>query len=343
MASAVIRVKRRITDEPFNKFVLNCKRQKTNHDLGAEEIGANAETADQLDTKTIVKLAATVSVDDDIKTHLTRLQRSDPDEIANRTHKPKNVIARLREQLKDDARNSRFKVINCFRSIENGADEKSIDGSSSRDVTVVDVIKEELKSNNSGIEESTLTEPSQSIDKFVYDLYLVDSGEQPTQIDIDNYIIRPFDDLMYQANDETLDKSDIDSEDSNDEANWRNDYPDTDDGLSVGEEDMRRAVEDMNFGSENDNLSSDDDDSNYGEDPVIHFIDDNDGDDENAYSYFKKYGQVRNHASYYRSNRINQRNMVAFGEDDSDIDDNPSSTSSISNVSPLASCDENSD
>lgn len=32
MASAVIRVKRRITDEPFDKFVLNCKRQKTSHD-----------------------------------------------------------------------------------------------------------------------------------------------------------------------------------------------------------------------------------------------------------------------------------------------------------------------
>lgn len=346
MASAVIRVKRRITDEPFDKFVLNCKRQKTNHDLGIEEIGANAKITDQTDTKTILKLAATVSVDDDIKTHLTRLQRSDPEEIANRTHKPVNVIARLREQLKDDARNSRFKVVNCFRSIENDADEKSADGITSRDVTVVDVIKEELesKSNNSEIEGTTITEPSQSIDKFVYDLYLVDSGEQPTEIDIDSYIIRPFDDLMYQVNDDTLDKSDIDSEDSNDEANWRNEYPDTDDGLSIGEEDMRRAVEDLNFGSENDNLSSDDDDSNYGEDPVIHFIDENDGDDdENEYGYFKKYGQVRNHASYYRSNRSNQANLVAFDEDDSDIDDNPSSNSSTSNVSPLASCDENDD
>lgn len=37
------------------------------------------------------------------------------------------------------------------------------------------------------------------------------------------------------------------SEDSNDEDNWRNDYPDEDDE-SVGETKMRRCMDDFNFG-----------------------------------------------------------------------------------------------
>lgn len=343
MASAVIRVKRRITDEPFDKFVLNCKRQKIYHD---DEIGANATVAEQNDdTKTILKLAATVSAEDDIKTHLTRLRKGDAEEIVRKVRKPGNVIKKLRAQIKDDTQNSRFKVVNCFRSIENDANEESTEGVSSLDITVVDVIKEDSGTNvgNEVIGGTTAAEPSSSQDKFVYDLYLVHSGEQPTEIDINNYTIRPFDDLVYQANDETLDDSDFDSEDSNDEANWRNDYPDTDDDQSIGEEDMRRAVEEIKIGSDADNLSSEDEDYNYGDEPV-HFIDANGEDDENEYDYFKKHGQVRNHAAYYRANRRNQPNTGDDDDDgDSDIDDNPSSRSSASSVSPLQSCDENSD
>ena len=49
------------------------------------------------------------------------------------------------------------------------------------------------------------------------------------------------------------DSSDADSEDSNAENDWRNDYPDEDedglaDGASVGEDDMVRAVEDLDLG-----------------------------------------------------------------------------------------------
>lgn len=342
MASAVIRVKRRITDEPFDKFVLNCKRQKICHD---DENGANAINPTQNDdAKTILKLAATISADEDIKTHLNRLRKCDAEEIVQKVRKPtSNVINKLREQIKDDAQNARFKVVNCYRSIESDSHIESAEGVESQNITVVDVIKEESQSNaNAVVDESSAAEPSLQDDKFVYDLYLVQSGEQPTEIDINNYTIRPFDDLIYQVNDDTLNDSDFDSEDSNDEANWRNDYPDTDDGNSVGEEDMRRAVEDLNFGSGDDNLSSDEEDYNYGDEPV-HFIDANDESVENGYIHRIYDEHVRNHAAFYRSNRRNQRNIDDDDEDDSDIDDNPSSRSSASSVSPLQSCDENSD
>lgn len=366
MASTVIRVKRRITDEPFDKFVLNCKRQKTSQDVTEnDEIGAKPTSptvSDSIeDTKTILKLAATISADDDLKTHLTRLRKCDAEELVRKIHKPANVINKLREQLKDDAQNSRFKVINCFRSIENdvnGDEQTNADGGAvdvaKRNITVVDVIKEETSSKVTNDCDRSEVAVNSSIDdhkddQFVYDLYLVQSGQQPTEIDVSNYTIRPFDDVVYQANDETLNGSDYDSEDSNDEANWRNDYPDTDDGLSIGEDDMRRAVEDMHFSSENE--SSDDEEYNYGEEPVVHFMAEDSDDTE--YNYFKRHGHVRNHATYYRSK---QRNRHALGsgshdsddDDDDDIDDsnddnNSSSRSSVSSVSPLASCDGNSD
>lgn len=346
MTSAVVRVKRRITDEPFDKFVLNCKRFKSS--LENESNGPTVDEAAQQtdDTKTILKLAATVSAEDDLRIHLTKLRKGEAEEIVRKIRKPDRVINKLREQFKDEAQNQRYKVINCFRSIDDTIDSNELANvSTAQNYTIVDVIKEDstqIQSPANQMETAIATiDPSDS--KFVYDLYLVQSGEQPTEIDINNYTIRPFDDLVYQANDDTLNDSDMDSEDSNDEAHWRNEYPDTDDGLSVGEEDMRRAVEDLNFGSDADNLSSDDDDDDhYVNDPVVHFMNESD-DEENEYDYFKKHGRVRNHAAYYRSNRRNPRNRLASDEDSDIADESTSSNSSASSVSPLASCNENSD
>lgn len=367
MASTVIRVKRRITDEPFDKFVLNCKRQKTSQDVTvADEIGAKPTgqiVADPIeDTKTILKLAATVSADDDLKAHLMRLRKCDAEGLARKIHKPANVINKLREQLKDDAQKSRFKVVNCFRSIENDAsgdeqtDANGGVGVPKRNITVVDVIKEDSGSSTKEADpcdqNAVAANPSvskQNDDRFVYDLYLVQSGQPPTEFDVSNYTIRPFDDVVYQANDETLNGSDYDSEDSNDEANWRNDYPDTDNDLSIGEEDMRRAVEEMHFSSEKE--SSDDEDLNYGEEPVVHFMAEQS--EETEYNYFKKHGHIRNHAAYYRTKQRNRQNLGEHDTDDDDSDGgssdsdyndkNSSSRSSVSSVSPLASCDENDD
>lgn len=53
--SAVIRVKRRIQDEPLNAFVLNCKKQKTD----SPESGPSLDD-DKAAQLTIVKFAGTV-------------------------------------------------------------------------------------------------------------------------------------------------------------------------------------------------------------------------------------------------------------------------------------------
>lgn len=307
--AAVIRVKRRLNEEPFEKFVLNCKRRRTNDDESSSSVVPPNLLGTSDETTTILKFSGTIKSDEDIKTHIIRLTKSDAEESVRKSRKILNVTTKNREQLKENTQNSRFKVINCFRSMPDG------DNEAEADLTIVDVIKDDTKDttedqSKADTEESLAT--SMETD-YVYDLYMID-GAQSTQIDYDNLIsIRPFDDLVYQANDDKYADSDNDSEDSNDEDNWRNDYPDTDDNFSVGEEDMRRAVEDLNFGSD-DNLSSDE--SDYGREPAIHFLDADD--DLSAFDYFKKHGRVKSHGQYYRTARA--RRTAAAQDTDSDTE-----------------------
>lgn len=88
----------------------------------------------------------------------------------------------------------------------------------------------------------------------------------------------------------------IEDEDSNDENNWRNDYPDEDDNSengSIGEREMMRAMNNFDIGND---LSSDDEDRNgfvYSVDSeAISFEDDVDYCDVNrygeAYARYKK-------------------------------------------------------
>lgn len=321
--AAVIRVKRRINEEPFEKFVLNCKRRRTSVDETRSNVVAPNLLKTNDETTTILKFTGTIKTEDDIKAHITRLTKSDAEQSARKTRKIINVTAKNREQLKLNAQNSRFKVINWFRSTHDG------DDTTADDLTIVDVVKDDTKETSDDQSKTdSNTDATKSMETametdYVYDLYMVEDEKATHQIDYDNLIsIRPFDDLVYQANDDMYADSDKDSEDSNDEDNWRNDYPDTDDNFSVGEDDMRRAVEDLNIGSD-DNLSSDE--SDYGREPVVHFLDADD--DLSAFDYFKKYGRVKSHGQYYRKERTG-RTAVTRGTDSDTESSNDASVAS---------------
>ena len=64
--SAIIRVKRRIDEEPLNAFVLNCKKRKIVNDNGAEENSSSASASSVIADKntetetTVVKFAGTI-------------------------------------------------------------------------------------------------------------------------------------------------------------------------------------------------------------------------------------------------------------------------------------------
>lgn len=63
--SAVLRVKRRIDEEPLNAFVLNCKKRKVSEERGIEAVASSSRNAESLlaskdETSTILKFAGTV-------------------------------------------------------------------------------------------------------------------------------------------------------------------------------------------------------------------------------------------------------------------------------------------
>jgi hypothetical protein len=109
-------------------------------------------------------------------------------------------------------------------------------------------------------------------------------------------------------------------EDSNDENNWKNDYPDEDemyDDESVGEGEMRRAMDDLDFGHE---LSSDDENDNNG---FVYSID-AEGigfEDDLDYGDVNRYGEA--YARYKRKvvKELYQNNYDECDDNDSDVDD----------------------
>lgn len=128
-------------------------------------------------------------------------------------------------------------------------------------------------------------------------------------------------------NSESEDEIDVEDEDSNDEANWRNDYPDEDQmsgNESIGERDMMRAMNNFDIGVD---LSSDEEDQNgfvYSVDSeAIGFEDDLDYCDVNrygeAYAKYKKRAirelEGDDESSDSNSDDDNENNQKKSGED----------------------------
>lgn len=188
--SAIIRVKRRIDEEPFNKFVLNCKKRKIDepeNQTGKEE------------TSTILKFAGTVKSqvrfdlilnlffqklicylnlkDENITSQITRLSKEDAKEIISKKRNP-DISLKNREEMKLNSQMNRFKVVNCSRTLKEGEEE---------DLTIVDIEKqttEEISIPGSSNKSQSSAVKRKHDDQFVYDLYVPEEG-QKTQIDDD--------------------------------------------------------------------------------------------------------------------------------------------------------------
>lgn len=170
--------------------------------------------------------------------------------------------------------------------------------------------------------------------------------------------IRPFDDLTYGSRkDNGLgDSSDNESEDSNDENNWRNEYPDTEDenDESTNEQDMRRAIGGMGLGETDkfilnnlyfmydlfsilctgsDNELSSDEDAYVAQQGFIHSIDTSGMEDDIDFIDENRYG-----VAYAKYKARIKRNM---DKSDSDDDDDDSENSFIVPTDSDASDDSN--
>lgn len=257
--AAILRVKRRHEDEPLNALVISYKRQKT-----AKNEETEATLPDSLTS--VAKFAGTVKKQEDSVEHIIR--NYDKDELkANFKQHHVDVINKLRETTKQASAENRYKVINCFRSLDNS----TVEDSEEKGMTVIDVEDSKSIANNVSAEED---------DSYVYDLYYVQT-ENDIYLD-DKVSVHPYDQELVFDNyrDNGYSEVQCESEDSNSESNWRNDYPDSSHSEgSIDEDDMREAVMNMRLEDGSD-LSEEDD--------FIYAVDES---DVNAYGY--KYARYK--------------------------------------------------
>ncbi|CAO1312238.1 unnamed protein product [Diamesa serratosioi] len=302
--AAVIRMKRHINEEPLDAFVLNCKKRKTN----------GTKDQNQSETTSVLKFVGTVNQDTNITEHIAKLTKDEAKDII--TRKQLNPAEKLRsrvEQNKEKSQNNRFKIVNYTRTLDTEETENN------QKLTIVDVEKERNVSNVAST--STAIAPSANVteEPYVYDLYIAEANETilqyPESIDLNDLSILEYNDYLYSRprlmNDSESDDN-VEDEDSNDENNWRNDYPDEDDdNISVGERQMRNAI--ANFDLDNDLSSEEESDLsrngfvNSVDSQAIGFEDDLDYSNSN-----------RNFESYARYRKRIEKEMNEEGNDDSD-------------------------
>ncbi|XP_043510498.1 probable RNA polymerase II nuclear localization protein SLC7A6OS [Frieseomelitta varia] len=276
--TAILRVKRRYDDEPLNALVISCKRQKI---VENEE----AEDASSVPLTTFAKFAGTVKQHDENVEHLIQTYAKNEGRMHSKQHFT-DVLNKIRETTKQASAENRYKVVNCFRSLDNSNAENS-------EETVVTVI--DVEDSKSIIKDSV-----EKDDNYVYDLYYVQT-ENDMYLDED-VCVHPFNYLVHDTYENNgYPEAEYDSEDSNSESNWRNDYPDSDSEGSIDEDDIRAAIMNMRLEDESD-LSEEDD--------FIYAVDESDVD---AYGY--KYA------------RYKARMKQELKEDDDDDDDHLSGLS----------------
>ncbi|KAG4073004.1 hypothetical protein HA402_009423 [Bradysia odoriphaga] len=268
--AAVIRVKRRIDEQPQNAFVL--KKRKTDDLSNNHQHSSLLSTS--CETNTILKFAGTVdSQDDSITSHISKLTKDEAKSIATKTRVPTNPTDRCRDETKQNSQENRFKIVNCYRAANESHGEES------KGITVVDVESNTPAKDDSAQSLPTLSPSSSSAltsnqqqdaqqsssNDFVYDIYLTDTNdltEMDTNLVNDLLSVYPLNDDLYAGrygDNGFNDESDTYSEDSNSESHWRNEYPDEDDegddNESIGEREMMRAVNNLDI---DDDLSDDD-------------------------------------------------------------------------------------
>ncbi|KAL1458665.1 hypothetical protein WDU94_008795 [Cyamophila willieti] len=216
--AAVVRLKRRCGDNPIDSLLFASKRLKT-------------DNSDCTIDPTLFKFAATVAnkeqdcsasacVNKVLQSeHVTLNNTPSPDGTNRKSLKNKrisDITQKLRKENQLHSQDSRYQVVNLFRNIK---PEDSTEDSDITPLTVIDIVNQD-KSN----EEIKETE-------YVYDLYYTHMGTDLDELIAGNtYSILPIqDELVVGGDSEDSDlEPNEDDEDSNEEGNYRNEYPEDD-------------------------------------------------------------------------------------------------------------------
>lgn len=195
-----------------------------------------------------------------------------------------DIISKLRKESQLNSKENRYKVVQYFRTNGSETESFNLETSNVSDIcTVFDIELEDKKNKDVTIE-------AQKEDRYVYDLYYTQSDDLGDAELNDMISVYPLsENLVYGSyRDNGLNESDDtnDSEDSNAENYYTNDYPDEESGAeSVTDEYMIKAVKRMNTGEGSD-LSSDEDDEKY-------TYDEDNIDEEDVMRYGKQYAKFK--------------------------------------------------
>ncbi|TDG40765.1 hypothetical protein AWZ03_012812 [Drosophila navojoa] len=298
---AVVRIKRRIDEEPHSAFLLNGKRRRLLNDehapaASAEPIAENKEAQNQV----LLKFAGTLERQDDCATRqfaAARMNKTIAKELVSQTSDPAKASTLRRDKQRQEqqqlTRERRYRVVNCLRTTLNDVEEEQEEENGgtaagcsnsnqvqsktdSRQITIVDIESQQRE------QEPHLPlldqQPVDSDVGYVYDLYVPENELQAQYVDMfdDNYLsLRPVNEVFYE--DCYNDDEDYDSEDSNQENYYTNDYPDDDDAGAMGsDEELCQQMNRFMFDDDDDEFasgSSDAEDHNEYYDPYVHTID----------------------------------------------------------------------
>ncbi|XP_055383267.1 probable serine/threonine-protein kinase clkA [Condylostylus longicornis] len=289
--STILCVKRCVNDKSFSALLLNFKRRKLEN-LVHSNIGDSNETTDEISI--IFEFIGTEEYkDESIVSRITK----DHTKIIDK--KRSNQRIEIEQNVKYQENENNFNIVKCYHVIKD-LNNKNND---QKEITVIDV---EMTSNSQLNENKLDTSSSSTnfinsgnkLLPYVYDFYLSKNDEQMPFEHIDNYnvSIKLIDDLIFedllQENNENPNNFDninncnrsneiidelvyentwgtpekLDSDDSNCENYYKNDYPDSEDNLygnSLDDEDIKKSLECSNIDNEN-NLSNEDLDHNVG-------------------------------------------------------------------------------
>ncbi|XP_039282269.1 probable RNA polymerase II nuclear localization protein SLC7A6OS [Nilaparvata lugens] len=218
---AVVRIKRRCNEEPLDILLLTCKKRKTD--------------VEESQKASLFKIAATVNEQDDKALHFAHQFKKDAEQkIKKGNDKFKKVVDKLRKEHKVNSENSRLKVVNCYRALNEAELLPTDDGKEKIDpdpggLTVLDV-----ETCQESQEKATEASASVAEGTYVYDIYYTADGSDLSDVQIDHELsVYPMDSDLSSYLCADIDVSDSeapdDEDDSNDENNWRNDYPDEED------------------------------------------------------------------------------------------------------------------
>nr|CAD7200689.1 unnamed protein product [Timema douglasi] len=174
-----------------------------------------------------------MAVAENVALHLSSNLKKDP---KTHSHIP-DIRSKLRSETKDISQQNRFKVVNCFRALDDQASleetiksyssSTNLENNSTKSLTVVDVESSNTDVSEDKIKPQLLDGPSaEENDHYVYDLYY--TGDVDDML-IENLVsVQPLQsDLLYHRRSSSRLSDSEDSEDSNAENNIGNDYPDT--------------------------------------------------------------------------------------------------------------------